>query len=255
MNDLCASIHNQLGTLFACAPVNEYVRVRTPFLYPDGDVIDVFAKQQSDGTTLTDLGETLRWLRMQSVAQRCSPKQRQLIEDTCLNHGVEFFKGMLMLRVSRREQISEALVRLAQACLRTSDIWFTLRTRAIETIIDEVEGLLTERNVRFARAERVPGRSGRVWQPDFHTRTPRQSSFVFVLSTGSKTAARAQSEHVLSACHDLSHYAVGPEAIRFVSLFDDTVDVWREEDFKLVGDLADIALWSRPDEFLNKIAA
>lgn len=255
MDDLCATVRDRLGSLFSCAQVNGYVRVRTPFLFPDGDVIDVFAREQGTTITLTDLGETLRWLRMQSVAQRRSPKQRQLIADTCLNHGVEFFKGMLMLRVSGREQISAALVSLAQACLRTADIWFTLRTRVIETIIDEVEGLLTERNVRFARAERVPGRSGRVWQPDFHTRTPRQSSFVFVLSTGSKTAARTQSEHVLSACHDLSHYAVGPEAIRFVSLFDDTVDVWREEDFKLVGDLADIALWSRPDEFLEKIAA
>lgn len=255
MDDLCESIRDHLGSLFFCAPVNEYIRVRTPFLYPDGDVIDVFAKQQGDATTLTDLGETVRWLRMQSVAQRRSPKQRQLIEDTCLNHGVEFFKGMLMLRESRPEYIAAALVRLAQACLRTADIWFTLRTRAIETIADEIDDLLTERNVPFERGERVAGRSGRVWRPDFHTRTPRQSSFVFVLSTGSKSAARAQSEHVLSACHDLNHFAVGPEAIRFVSLFDDTVDVWRDEDFNLVGDLSDIALWSRPDEFLEKIAA
>ena len=31
-----------MGELFTCAPLNGYTRIRTPFLYPDGDVIDLF---------------------------------------------------------------------------------------------------------------------------------------------------------------------------------------------------------------------
>jgi hypothetical protein len=47
---------------------------------------------------------------------------------------------------------------------------------------------------------------------------------------------------------------VGQEALKFISLFDDTLDVWNEEDFRLVEDISDIAYWSRADEFLEKVA-
>jgi hypothetical protein len=40
---------------------------------------------------------------------------------------------------------------------------------------------------------------------------------------------------------------------KFISLFDDTADVWAEEDFRLVEDLSDIARWSRPDEFAEAL--
>ena len=42
---------------------------------------------------------------------------------------------------------------------------------------------------------------------------------------------------------------VGPEALTFVSLFDDTADVWSDEDFRLVEPLYTVSRWSRPDEF------
>jgi hypothetical protein len=56
-------------------------------------------------------------------------------------------------------------------------------------------------------------------------------------------------EHVLAAWYDLSHLAAGPEALRFVSLFDDTADVWTPEDFRLVEPLSTVTRWSQPDEF------
>lgn len=75
------------------------------------------------------------------------------------------------------------------------------------------------------------------------------------MSTGSRAAARGVAEHVLAAWFDLSHLQVGPEALRFVSLFDDTLDVWTPEDFRLVEPLSEVTRWSRPDEFAEKLAA
>ena len=255
MGTHCEAIAEQIGGLFSCTPVREYVRIRTPFLYPDGDVIDLFLKESQGNVTLTDLGETLRWLRGQSISQRRSAKQQQLIEDVCLTHGIELYKGMLMVRLRAEEGMGSAVTRLAQAALRVADIWFTLRTRAVESATDEVADFLGEHEIAFERAERLPGRSGRTWTVDFHTRTPQRSSLVYVLSTGSRGAARGVVEHVVTAWYDLSHLMVGPEALRFVSLFDDTMDVWREEDFKLVGDLSDVSRWSRPDDLIPFLAA
>jgi Domain of unknown function DUF1828 len=251
----CKEIEEKIGKLFTCSEVNGYVRIRTPYLYPDGDVIDLFFREQNGSYTLTDLGETLGWLRTQTVALKKSPKQRQLIADVCLNHGVELFRGMLTARLRSPDEITDALTRLSQAALRVGDLWFTFRTRAVESITDEVAELLREKEIPFDQSERLPGRSGRIWTVDFHTRHPQKSSLVYVLSTGSRAAARGVAEHVLAAWYDLSHLKVGPQALNFVSLFDDTLDIWSTEDFKLVGDLSDVVCWSKPDEFIEKIAA
>jgi len=250
----CELITEQIGLLFTCVPTNQYTRIQTPFLYPDGDIIDVFYQDQGDMATLTDLGETMRWLSMQTATQRKSPKQRQLIADICLTHNVEIYRGMLMVRVRRPEDLAAAVMRLSQCMLRVSDLWFTFRNKMGETIVDEVEDLLREHNTAFERSPKIPGRSGTIWRPDLQTRRKERSTLVYVLSTGSRAVARDQVVRTTAMWHDLSYLSIGMEALRFISLLDDTVDVWSEENIRLVESVSDIAYWSRSDEFLEKIA-
>ena len=152
---LCRNLQQEMGALFTCSEQDGRQRIRTPYLYPDGDCIDLYLQDR------------------------------------------------------RRRGDGE----------------------------------------RSCRAERLAGRSGRGWTVDFHVRTARRSSLVQVLSTGSRAAAHRVSEHVLAAWHDLNHLAAGPEALTFVSLFDDAADVWADEDFRLVEPLSTVSHWSRPDEF------
>jgi hypothetical protein len=41
---ICQKLAEQLPLLFVCEERGEYVRIRTPYLYPDGDIIDLFCK-------------------------------------------------------------------------------------------------------------------------------------------------------------------------------------------------------------------
>ena len=238
-----------VGAMFTCSEHGDYQRIRTPYLYPDGDNIDLFCKVEGDAVTVSDLAETTGWLRMQSTAARRSPKQRRLIEDACVTHGIEFYRGMLQARCRPGDELAQVVIRVAQAALRVSDLWFTFRTQAVQSVADEVADFLAEREFGFERARKLAGRSGRGWTVDFHVRTQSRSFLVQVLSTGTSAAAHAVSERVLASWHDLNHLAAGPEALSFVSLFDDTVDVWRDEDFRLVEPLSAVSRWSRPDEF------
>ena len=94
-NDIREAMQKEIGVPFTCTEHGDYQRIRTPYLYPDGDIIDVFCKSDGDVVTVTDLAETTGWIRMQSMSLRRSPKQNQLIGDVCLTHGVEFYRGML----------------------------------------------------------------------------------------------------------------------------------------------------------------
>ncbi len=253
----CKLIQEQMGELFRCAEVGNYIRIRTPFLYPDGDYIDVFYERGDDDATITlsDLGETVRWLKMQSTSPRRSPKQNQMIQDICLTHGVEFYRGMLQVRYRNGDNLALAVTRISQAALRTSDIWFAFRTRVAESVTDEIAEYLGEIHIPFERNVTLPGRSGKVWPINFHARTPERSSLVHVLSTGSRGATRRITDHVVATWHDLSQLKVGPEALRFVSLFDDTSDVWSAEDFRQLEDLSDIVRWSEPEGFAQILRA
>ena len=172
-----------------------------------------------------------------------------MIQDTALNHGVEFYKGQLLARFRPGDDFAAVVTRTAQAALRVSDLWFTFRARAVESVTQEVAEFLAERRVNYTAAERLAGRSGRSWTIDFRTRTPERSSLVAVLATGSRGAARTVAEHTLASWYDLNHLKVGAEPLAFVSLFDDTVDVWSEADLKLVEPLSELARWSDPDGF------
>ena len=249
-SELCTFIDKTLPPLFECAPAaQEGVRVRTPLLYPDGGIVDVFVLERDEGYAVTDFGDALGWLRMQSASRRRSPKQQFLVEDVCQTLGVELDHGQLVLRSVVSEALGEAVLRLAQAVVRISDLWFTLRARIRETTADEVEKWLRERQIPFESGVRKQGRSSKSWTVDFQTKTETRTSLVFLLSTGSRTASRRISEHVLAGCVDLSHLKVREPRLAFVSLFDDTEDVWRTEDFELVEDYSKVARWSRPDEF------
>ena len=166
MNNRCVyqDLQREIGALFTCSEHGEYQRIRTPYLYPDGDYIDLFCKVFDDVVTVSDLAETTGWLRMQSLAMRRSPKQRRLIEDTCVTHGIEFYRGMLQARCRRGDELASVVTRVAQAALRVSDLWFTFRAQAVQSITDEVADFLEDHELGFERSERLPaGRAVAGW--------------------------------------------------------------------------------------------
>lgn len=90
----CELIAAQLGALFQCSETSRgHTRIRTSFFYPDGGIVDVFLVGQDGRRTVTDFGEALGWLRGQSGRGSRSPKQDKFVQDICLTHGVEFYRG------------------------------------------------------------------------------------------------------------------------------------------------------------------
>lgn len=246
--ELCAQLQTMHPPLFVCSPApKEGIRVRTPFMYPDGGIIDVFVIERETHVEVTDFGEAIGWLRMQSFSGQLSPKQRRFIEDICLTLGVELFRGQLIQKTDQAHT-AEAVFRVAQAALRVADLWFTLRSRPVETIAEEVSDWLTERHIPFDRSVQFTGRSGQIWTIDYQTRVADRTSLVFLLATGSRAVARRITDRVVAGCYDLNHLKIVHPHLQFVSLFDDRTDVWEEENFRQVQELSIIARWSRPDE-------
>ena len=136
--EVCAFLGRSLPSLFQCSPAPvEAVRVRTPMMYPDGGIVDVFILERGDGFTVTDFGDALGWFHLQSVSRSHTPRQQLLIDDVCQTLGVELSRDQLMLRNIKTEELGDAVMRLGQAVVRVSDIWFTRRSQFLLTTAEE----------------------------------------------------------------------------------------------------------------------
>lgn len=120
--DIRRAVREEMGALFRFSEHGEYQRIRTPFLYPDGDCIDLFCKRERGGAVVSDLAETTSWLGVRSWAERRSPERTRLIEEACETHGVEFERGMLQARQRPGESLAAVVTRVAQAALRVSGL-------------------------------------------------------------------------------------------------------------------------------------
>ena len=133
IDELCVSVGRTLPPLFVCSPApNEGVRVRTPLLYPDGGVVDVFVLERGSGYTVTDFGDALGWSGLQSISQRRSRRQEMLAQDVCRTLRVGLIHDQLVLRAITEDALGEAALRIAQAAVRVSDLWFTLRSQSLQ---------------------------------------------------------------------------------------------------------------------------
>ena len=120
--ELGKSIAQTAPSLFECSPAPQGgIRVRTPLVYPDGGVVDVFVLEHDGEVSVTDLGEALGWVRMQSVDAGRTAEQIRRIEDTCQTLGVALHRGQLVLRLGSDAVTAEAVLRIGQAALRVSD--------------------------------------------------------------------------------------------------------------------------------------
>ena len=250
VNELCAQIAITLPPLFECSPAPyEGVRVQTPLMYPDGGIVDVFILERQDGYVLTDFGEALGWLRLQSTNDSLSARQSKFVDDVCRTLGIRLTRGQLTLRINKNDALGEAVLRLAQAVVRVSDIRFTFQRQRLQTTAKDVENWLRERRIHFRRSVRLRGRSQKNWRVNFETRSDNRISMVFLMRASNRGAVLRITEHVATACRDLDYLKDTQNDTHFVSLFDDSQDVWRQEDYNLMKQVSTIALWSQPDEF------
>lgn len=244
------SLRDGLPGMFKCSPMPkpDVVRVATPLLYPDGGIVDVYVHHNGHQQVITDFGDALGWLGMQSAETRLSPTRQWMVDNICQTLGVEMENGAITLAYTDDKQLADAVHRVAQAASRVADIWFTLRVRPVGGVADELEAWLGGRHFTFDKGAIHTGRSGRDWTVDYRVTVGGRTSLVFVLSSRSRAAAGLAAQRAYEACSDLLDQSGEAWQKPIISLFDDIVDVWQEKDIEMLRLPSRPVMWSRPDE-------
>ncbi len=232
------------------------IRVETAFKYPDGGSIDIFVVERRDLVSkevwLTDYGQTMSWLLLVDVKPWLSKKRQGFLEDTLRIYGVDQRGGELVKTLTSLDDLVSGVVSLGQTCVRASDLMFTKRSAMATPFADQVEDVLSDVEMEYTPNEELEGRYGNTVRVDFLVQGPRVVSALLGLSSGNSSQAHVAATEIFRRWYDLD---VAHRREQRITVFDDSVDVYRDEDLERLKGVSDLVAVSDRQMLKDLLAA
>ncbi|MCH8949573.1 MAG: DUF1828 domain-containing protein [Chloroflexi bacterium] len=233
---------------FSCQPLENRIRVITPFLYPDNDLIEVFVEEPSSTRIrITDLGETLRHLQVQGLDVSASPKRRHMVETIAAGTGVDVGRGELY-KEGTVTDLGNLLFDVIAAARGVSDLILTSRSYEPAVFNQEVARYLRENQIKYEEKTPLTGQSGKVYKVSF--RAVRMNRYLETLSPNQSAGLQPVVNRVFRMWFDCNGQLT-PE--RKVSILNDIDFEWRQPEVALLGRVSTITYWSRRDDLIGII--
>lgn len=219
---------------------NGMLRVATPFQYSDGSQVDLFIENEllpEKDVILSDMGQTVAYLLDLHVRPWTSKRRELAVVDICQSLGVHKEGGQILTRVPSLEStaVTDAIVRLSQACIRVADLALTQRWRMVSAFRDEVEEFIDSVDVNYETPFTLPGRYDREVDLDFKVIGRQTKSLILTLSTQNAAAGHGLCNEVFRKWYDIHDHQQG---FQFITTFDSTNDVFRQDDLNRIQDLS-----------------
>ena len=218
------------------------LRIATPFKYPDSSFIDVFVEIEA-GLQLqykvSDLSQTFTWLLDLSISVPKAGRRRAFLRSILNTYGVMEKDGELQVFINDLNELPIALLNVAQAALRISDLMFTQRVSSTTDFNDDFEDFLDLHELSFSE-KRFEIRDKAVVIPYF-VKSNRVESLIQTLSTKSIASAPKIATDAFVRWYDIRNEM--PTVLR-VTVFDDRSDIIRQSDLDRLSDLSKVIPWT-----------
>lgn len=229
---------------FKCIKGDEFVRIITPYLYPDNDLIEVFVQEKSpDSFIVTDLGETLRHLHSQGFDVFSTTKRKFLYETITSRANLKAMKGELV-RETTPDKLGEAIFDVISTSKALGDLIYTSTAYEPAVFIQEVEAFLKENDIRYEKNIPVTGLTGKKYHINFKVFN-HQESLMEILSPKSKLGIRIKVDATFRIWYDIDKQA------RKFSVLNDVDFVWKDPDIRILNEVSEIILWSKKEKILQ----
>ena len=232
-----------------------HLRLETAFRYPDGSQIDLFLAEEGPmipAHRLTDFGNTSSWLLDLQVKPWLSSKRRKLLDQALGGLDVRLNGGALDLELPHIENLVDGVVRLGHACIRMADLHYTRRSSLSVPLGETLEDLFNDAECTYDSDVEFPGRQGKPVKVDYQVFGVRKTSLVMTMGTGNSSVAHSRANEIFRSWYDLDL----PERTESkITVFDDSLDVYREEDLTRIKDFSDLLPLSDRRAIRDLIAA
>jgi hypothetical protein len=234
-----------------------HTRIQTQLVYPDGSFIDVFVRNGAQQTiapniVLSDLGQTTSWLLDMRLKPWLSENRKRFIEDALDVLSVRQNAGALEIELSPGDPLNSAILRLAQACLRVSDLVFTQRNSVTTVFKERVEEFFSVHDLPFDQDVEIVGRHGRPIRVDYRVAKGPRGALVLALGPASASSAHTLTNEIFRRWYELNMPTIGE---RRVTIYDDACQDYREDDLALVRDFSELVPIGNEDAVAEALAA
>ncbi len=241
-NEIVEKYFETLKGEFRCIKGDEYIRIITPYLYPDNDLIEIFIQESPDHILVTDLGETLRHLHSQGFDIFSTAKRKFLFETITSRANVQTIQGELR-KETAPDTLGEAIYDIIGASKALGDLIYT--SIAYEPVfIQEVEAYLKENDIRYETNIPVIGVTGKKYRINFKIFN-HQESLMEILSPKSKSGIKLKVDATFRTWYDIDKQA------RKVSILNDMDFEWKEPDIRLLQNVSEVVFWSKKERILE----
>ena len=244
--------HARLGALGLAkafeVDADNMARLTTPFVYPDGKPIELFQQGADDlflSARLSDGGRTFAYLGSQQVQMEGHEKREHLLYEVCKGLNVEHKGSELAVSLYPESDLADAALRLAQACIRTADLHYTLNFKN-KTDFHQIflANFLGEERPDHLENSTIQGRFGRNVKLDFFVRSKTaKDRLIITMTSTNRTSSHAVANDVFCRWYDLERYKNDNE---FLTVLDSTSRAFHEADISRVADVSRVIRY--PDE-------
>jgi uncharacterized protein DUF1828 len=235
------------------------LRFSTIFKYPDGSNVDLFLRQDSrtftEAFTLTDLGETTAYLLEMNIRPWKTQRRKKLISGICSTLDVTQDCGEFKISLTNyeSERLGDAFLRLAQTCIRVSDISMTQTLRTVSAFKEDLEEFLDSTGYRYETDRMVPGKFGMDVRIDFSVEGPHRVSLLQALTAANIVVGHRVAEDVFIRWHDIVHMKSGSQ---FVTALDSNNSNFPDQDVRRAEELSTVVAFpDHQEEMLQLLGA
>ena len=231
---------------FQCLPTERRLRIITPYLYPDNDLIEIFIEDfGGERVKITDLGETFRHLHSQGFDVYASSKRKFLAETIASRVNVEVSGGKLT-RIVGVDEISEAIFDIVTASREIADLIYTSKTYEPGTFFDEVKGFLEEHRLKYEPKIKIKGISNKFYTVHFEVLNGKKL-YLQTLSPKNVLGIKGRVDATVRMWLDFNGQ------FKKLSLLNDVDFQWKEPDINILGRVSKVQFWSKKDELVSTL--
>lgn len=128
-----------------------------PFYHPDGDMVNIYIKEEGSKTVIQDMGLTL--MRLSYDFELDSENKQKLFREILTNYQVGEEEGNLYLVAAKKEEIFPCVMQLITVVLKVSNLNFLKR--------ETIRSLFYEMFDEFMDSKFKTSNMIKDWQPDF----------------------------------------------------------------------------------------
>jgi|SRR5690625_1071729 len=242
--------------IFTCNIEGDYLRINTPFYYPDGDLIELFIQKNGENIILSDLSETYRFLNTYAIDISNSHKRTEILDSVTNNYNIRLNNGTLYAIVKNPKMLLQAIMNLSQAVIRVTDIIYTIRRGATDSFKEEVSDMLEVNNVNF--------------EVDYPVKTPvTESNYTFDfaietankirlmnLATTSRPDIKPSIDKLIKTWFDIQNHLLEEYPIENrITLLNDVSYEWKENDYLLLKELSEVYKWTEREKLVSLLTA